>query len=85
MGTPAVERDVDRSELVAADEAFFCGTAWEVTPITSIDKLPVGTGTVGPITKRLQELYFDVCHGTTGAHGEWRLPIYGAAKANAAE
>ncbi|MDF1792156.1 MAG: branched-chain amino acid transaminase [Thalassobaculaceae bacterium] len=85
MGTPAVERDVDRSELVAADEAFFCGTAWEVTPITSIDKLAVGSGDVGPITKRLQERYFDVCHGTTGAHAEWRMPVYGTAKANAAE
>lgn len=85
MGTPAVERDIDRSELVAADEAFFCGTAWEVTPITAIDKLAVGTGSVGPLTKNLQERYFDVCHGTTGAHSEWRLPVYGAAKANAAE
>ena len=85
MGTPAVERDIDRSELVAADEAFFCGTAWEVTPITSIDKLPVGTGIAGPLTKRLQETYFDVCHGISGAHPEWRLPVYGEAKADAAE
>ncbi len=85
MGTPAVERDIDRSELVAADEAFFCGTAWEVTPITSIDKLAVGTGAVGPITERLQQTYFDVCHGTSGAHPEWRMPVYGAAKADAAE
>lgn len=85
MGVPVVERDVDRSELVAADEAFFCGTAWEVTPITSIDKLAVGAGGVGPLTKNLQERYFDVCHGTTGAHGEWRMAVYGAAKANAAE
>ena len=85
MGTPAIERDVDRSELVAADEAFFCGTAWEVTPITSIDKLAVGSGKVGPLTKKLQDLYFDVCHGKSGAHPEWRMPVYGAAKANAAE
>lgn len=85
MGTPAVEREVDRSELVAADEAFFCGTAWEVTPITSIDKLAVGTGKVGPLTKKLQDRYFDVCHGTSGAHPEWRMPVHGAAKANAAE
>jgi branched-chain amino acid aminotransferase len=85
MGTPAVERDIDRSELVAAEEAFFCGTAWEVTPVTSIDKLPVGDGAVGPLTKRLQDAYFNVCHGTTGAHPEWRLPVYGSAKVKAAE
>ena len=82
---PAVERDVDRSELVAADEAFFCGTAWEVTPVTMIDRLPVGTGSLGPVTKRLQETYFDVCSGGTGAHGEWRMPVYGTAAAKAAE
>jgi branched-chain amino acid aminotransferase len=85
MGMPAVERDVDRSELVAADEAFFCGTAWEVTPVTMIDRLPVGTGSLGPVTKRLQETYFDVCSGGTGAHGEWRMPVYGTAAAKAAE
>ena len=85
MGTPAVERDVDRSEIVAADEAFFCGTAWEVTPVTMIDRLPVGTGKMGAITQRLQESYFDVCSGTSGAHGEWRLPVYGNAAVKAAE
>ncbi len=87
MGCPAIERDVDRSELFAAEEAFFCGTAWEVTPVTSIDRQKIGKGGVGPITKALQERYFDVCHGITGAHPEWRLPVYGtaSAKANAAE
>lgn len=85
MGTPAVERDIDRSELVAAEEAFFCGTAWEVTPITSIDTLPVGDGAIGPLTKALQRAYFDVCDGTAEAHPEWRMPVWNTAKANAAE
>ncbi|NQW08797.1 MAG: branched-chain-amino-acid transaminase [Alphaproteobacteria bacterium] len=85
MGRPAVERDIDRSELVAAEEAFFCGTAWEVTPVTMIDKLPVGGGAAGPLTQALQQRYFDVCEGTSGAHPEWRMPIWGAAKADAAE
>ena len=75
----------DRSELVAAEEAFFCGTAWEVTPVTMIDKLPVGDGTIGSLTQGLQERYFDVCAGTSGAHPEWRMPVYAAAKADAAE
>jgi branched-chain amino acid aminotransferase len=85
MGTPAVERDVDRSEIVAAEEAFFCGTAWEVTPVTMIDRLKVGSGAMGPITKRLQETYFDVCHGHSGAHPQWRLAVNAAAGAKAAE
>lgn len=85
MGTPAVERDVDRSEIVAAEEAFFCGTAWEVTPVTMIDRLKVGGGAMGPITRRLQETYFDVCHGTSGAHPQWRLAVNAAAGAKAAE
>ena len=53
-----VERDVDRSELLAAEEAFFCGTAWEVTPILSIDRVDVGPGRIGPKTKLLQEAFF---------------------------
>lgn len=85
LGVPTVERDVDRSEIVAADEAFFCGTAWEVTPVTMIDRLSVGDGKIGAITKRLQETYFDVCHGFSGAHPEWRMPVYGTAAVKAAE
>ena len=45
-GIETQERDIDRSELAAADEAFFCGTAWEITPIVAIDRLPVGAGRV---------------------------------------
>jgi len=81
MGHPVIERDVDRSEVMAADEAFFCGTAWEVTPVTSIDRMPVGSGQPGPLTQALQQKYFDVCHGTSGAHPEWRLPVWQGAKA----
>ena len=84
-GYETVERDIDRSELAAADEAFFCGTAWEVTPILSIDRLPVGSGTVGAITKRLQQTYFNVCEGKTESHPEWRLPVYAGHTAKAAE
>ena len=72
-----VERDVDRSEVYAAEEAFFCGTGWEITPITSIDKLPVGDGTVGPFVQRLQEIYFGLANGKTPDHAEWRMPVYG--------
>jgi branched-chain amino acid aminotransferase len=85
LGVTVEERDVDRSELYAADEAFFCGTAWEVTPITSVDRLPVGDGKVGRLTKRLQTLYFAVARGESALHPAWRTPVYGAASARAAE
>ena len=74
-GIETVERDMDRSELVAAEEAFYCGTAWEVTPITSIDRLPVGSGTVGPIVRKLQEAYFSIAYGETDKHAEWRTSV----------
>lgn len=85
QGYDCVEREIDRSELAAASEAFFCGTAWEVTPILSIDRLAVGKGDIGPVTAILQKAYFDVCEGRTREHADWRLPVYGSAKAKAAE
>lgn len=75
-GMEPTERDVDRSELYAAEEAFFCGTGWEITPIISIDGLPVGSGVVGPVVRQLQKSYFDVVNGTVSAHSEWRTPVY---------
>ena len=70
-----VERDVDRSELYAAEEAFFCGTAWEVTPVVEIDRLALGDGTPGPLTRRLQERLLGIAHGTIADHPEWRTPL----------
>jgi len=74
--TQAVEREIDRSELVMAEEAFFCGTAWEVTPITSVDRMPVGTGQVGPVVKKLQRSYFDLTNGRTDLHPDWLTAVY---------
>ena len=79
------ERELDRSELYAAEEAFFCGTAWEVTPIIAIDRLAVGAGVPGPLTRRLQALYFAIARGESEAHPEWRTPVYGMPAARAAE
>ena len=75
LGLPTVEREVDRSELYAAEEAFFCGTAWEVTPITSIDRMPLGEGKPGPHTRRLQETLLGIADGTNADHAEWRTPL----------
>jgi len=53
------ERQIARSELYLADEAFYCGTGWAVTPVISIDRHSVGTGQVGPVVKNLQDAYFN--------------------------
>ncbi|WP_291295551.1 branched-chain amino acid transaminase [Elioraea sp.] len=78
LGVTVEERDVDRTELYAADEAFFCGTAWEVTPITSVDRLAVGDGRVGALTSRVQARYFGIADGSIAARAAWRTPVYGA-------
>lgn len=82
-GFQTVERDLDRSELYAADEAFFCGTGWEITPVTSIDGLPVGTGAPGAVVRELQKTYFDIVEGNEISHGEWRTPVYAQGPARA--
>lgn len=71
-----VEREVDRTELYVAEEAFYCGSLWEVTPITSIDRQPVGNGRIGSITKRVQELYIDLVRGKNSSYGHWLTPVY---------
>ncbi len=79
LGMPTEERDVDRSELYAADEAFFCGTGWEITPIRTIDRLAVGDGKVGGLTKKLQDRYFAIAKGTVSDYADWCTPVYQAA------
>jgi branched-chain amino acid aminotransferase len=76
LGLPVEERKVDRSELIAADEMFCCGSGWEVLPVTSISKQPVGDGRPGPITRALQKAYFDVTYGRVADHPEWRTPVW---------
>lgn len=70
-----LERDLDRSELYAAEEAFFCGTGWEITPIIEIDGLAVGDGQVGPVTKALQKAYFDLVTGAVPGPQGWLTPV----------
>jgi len=69
------EEQIPREMLYIADEVFFTGTAAEITPITSIDRLPVGEGLVGPITKRLQESFFDVIEGRANDRRGWLFPV----------
>lgn len=71
LGIPTQVRRVTRDEVYVADEAFFTGTAAEVTPIRELDGRPIGSGRRGPITEALQALYFDQVHGRRDAHPEW--------------
>jgi len=70
-----VEREIDRSELYDAEEAFFCGTLWEITPIIEFDGIPVGDGTIGPVTKKLQRAYFDLVMGIAPDPHGWRTTL----------
>jgi len=71
LGIPVVEKRITRDEVYIADEAFFTGTAAEVTPIREVDGRAIGNGTRGPVTERLQGLYFDLVHGRLEAHADW--------------
>lgn len=71
-----IERDIDRTELYVADEAFFCGSGYEITPITSIDRFPLGDGQVGPITRRVAQTYMDLVRGKDSRFPQWRTPTY---------
>jgi len=71
LGIKVAEKRITRDEVYIADEAFFTGTAAEVTPIREVDGRAIGTGTRGPITERLQALYFDQVHGRRDEHPKW--------------
>jgi branched-chain amino acid aminotransferase len=74
-GIPVAEEMITRDQLYLADEAFFTGTAAEVTPIREVDNRPLGDGTIGPITRRLQKRYFDVVKGSDNSHPEWHTRV----------
>jgi branched-chain amino acid aminotransferase len=72
----SLERDVDRTEIYAADEAFLCGTAQEIVPILTLDRIPIGTGQPGPLTRRLQAAYFALVRGEADNHPDWLTPVW---------
>lgn len=71
QGLKVVEKRMTRDEVYVADEAFFTGSAAEVTPIREYDDRQIGSGTRGPITEKIQTLYFDYVHGRRKDHSEW--------------
>jgi len=76
LGVETIERPIDRSELYVADECFMTGTAAHVTPVTEVDRRPVGEGGLGPITAEIQRLYFEVVRGKNAKYAHWCTPCY---------
>ena len=75
LGIPVVEGIIPREMLYIADEVFFSGTAAEVTPVRSVDRIPVGKGTRGPITERIQQEFFAIVEGRTADRHGWLSPV----------
>lgn len=80
LGVKTEQRQVGRSELYYAEEMFLAGTGVQVAPITSVDRRRVGTGEIGPITKALQKLYFEVAKGNNPKYMDWLTPVNNPAR-----
>lgn len=80
FGIRVVERLIDRSELYIGDELFLCGTGAQISPVIEVDHRAIGTGAIGPVTKRIQERYFAAVQGRVPEYAHWLTPIYGVAK-----
>jgi len=76
LNLEVIERSIDRTELYVADEVFLCGTGAQVSPVVEVDKRPVGDGKVGPITAKLQKLYFSAARGENAKYSSWLTPVY---------
>jgi len=76
LGIETIERQIDRSELYIADECFLTGTAAHVTPVLEIDHRKIGNGQIGSITKKLQDLYFNIVQGRNKKYLDWCTPAY---------
>ncbi len=76
MGMDTIARSIARTELYTADEVFMTGTAAHVTPVLQVDRRPVGAGGIGPVTAKLQALYFDAIRGKLPQYRQWVTPVY---------
>ncbi len=75
LGYSVISKRLTRDDIYIADEAFFTGTAAEVTPIRELDGRTIGSGRRGPITEKIQSLFFDVVNGKVPAHADWLTPV----------
>lgn len=75
LGVPVEEKTIPREMLYAAEELFFTGTAAEITPIRSVDRIPVGRGRRGPVTEKIQKAFFDIVEGRVPDRHGWLTPV----------
>jgi len=75
LGLKLVEKRITRDEVYISDEAFFTGTAAEVTPIRELDRLTLGAGQRGPVTEKIQSAFFDIVNGRNPKYAEWLTPV----------
>jgi branched-chain amino acid aminotransferase len=75
LGLKVVEKRITRDEVYISDEAFFTGTAAEVTPIRELDRIELGAGSRGPITEKIQSAFFDIVNGRNPKYAEWLTPV----------
>jgi branched-chain amino acid aminotransferase len=76
LGILVEERQIDRTELYVAEEVFFCGTGAQVAPCVKIDGRAVGDGMIGPVAKKINDLYLGIARGDDKRHPEWRTAVY---------
>jgi branched-chain amino acid aminotransferase len=76
LGILVEERQIDRTELYVAEEVFFCGTGAQVAPCVKIDGRAVGDGVIGPVAKKINDLYLGIARGDDTRHPEWRTAVY---------
>ncbi len=76
MDVPVEEREIDRTELYVADEAFFCGTFIEIGAIGSVDRFTLGDGGIGPITRDLEDRFERAVRGRDPRYAHWLTPVY---------
>jgi len=81
LGIPVIEREVGRTELYAADEVFLSGTGFQIAPVVEVDDRPIGTGSIGPVAERLQELYFKAARGGWDEYANWTVAVEVAERA----
>jgi len=71
LGVEVVQKRITRDELYISDEVFFTGTAAEVTPVREIDRIPIGSGSRGPLTEKIQQAFFDIVNGRNAKYAHW--------------
>ncbi len=75
LGIEVVQKRITRDEVYIADEAFFTGTAAEVTPIRELDRVEIGAGSRGPVTEKIQKAFFDIVNGRNPKYAHWLTPV----------